>query len=92
MSILCSIRFATVLSMALALSAPVFPQHPEKLNDPGPERTPEGNRKWGVKPIYHSMRRWLFPYVQSRALPGDFHSITYLFVDYKCRLPRGMAC
>ena len=71
----------------LTLPVPVFPQYPDKLNDPGPERPPEGNRKWGMKPIYRAMRGWLFPYVRSRVLPGDFHPITsYLFVEYKCNL------
>jgi hypothetical protein len=28
----------------VTLPVPVFPQYPEKLNDPGPERPPEGNR------------------------------------------------
>jgi pyruvate-formate lyase-activating enzyme len=33
------------------------------------------------------MRGWLFPYVRSRVLPGDFHPITaYLFVEYKCNI------
>ena len=33
------------------------------------------------------MRGWLFPYIRSRVLPGDFHPITsYLFVEYKCNL------
>jgi hypothetical protein len=28
------------------------------------------------------MRGWLFPYIRSRVLPGDFHPITaYLFTD-----------
>jgi sulfatase maturation enzyme AslB (radical SAM superfamily) len=41
----------------------------------------------GVKPIYRAMRGWLFPYVRSRVLPGDFHPITsYLFVESKCNL------
>src|SRR5580700_1325428 len=40
----------------LTLPVPVFPQYPEKLNDPGPERAPEGNRKWGMKPICRAMR------------------------------------
>jgi MoaA/NifB/PqqE/SkfB family radical SAM enzyme len=71
----------------LTLPQPVFPQYPEKLNDPGPERAPEGNRKWGMKPIYRAMRGWLTPYIRSRVLPGDFHPITsYLFVEYKCNL------
>jgi MoaA/NifB/PqqE/SkfB family radical SAM enzyme len=71
----------------LTLPTPVFPQYAHKLNDPGPERPPEGNRKWGVRPIYRSMRGWLLPYMRSRVLPGDFHPITsYLFVEYKCNL------
>src|SRR5246127_5626015 len=71
----------------LTLPTPVFPQYPEKLNDPGPERPHEGNRNWGLHPIYRAMRGWLYPYVRSRVLPGDFHPITsYLFVEYKCNL------
>jgi MoaA/NifB/PqqE/SkfB family radical SAM enzyme len=71
----------------LTLPNPVFPQHPEKLYDPGPQNAPAGNRKWGVRPIYRAMRGWLAPYIRSRILPGDFHPITsYLFVEYKCNL------
>ena len=34
-----------------------------------------------------SMRGWLFPYVRSRVLPGEFHPIiAYLFLEYKCNL------
>ena len=30
------------------------------------------------------MRGWLFPYVRSRVLSGEFHPITaYLFLEYK---------
>ena len=33
------------------------------------------------------MRSWLFPYLRSRVLPGDFHPIiAYLFTEYKCNL------
>ena len=33
------------------------------------------------------MRGWLFPFVRSRILPGDFHPIiAYLFTEYKCNL------
>jgi len=33
------------------------------------------------------MRGWLFPYVKSRVLPGDFHPIiAYLFTEWKCNL------
>ena len=73
-------------AMGLTLPEPVFPQHPELLNDPGPDRPPE-KRQWNPKQIYHTMQGWLFPYVRSRVLPGDLHPITsYLFVEYKCNL------
>ena len=71
----------------LTLPVPVFPQYPEKLNDPGPQYPPKGNRNWGARPIDRAMRGWLYPYVRSRVLPGDFHPITsYLFVEYQCNL------
>ncbi len=70
----------------LTLPEPIFPQFPERLNDPGPETPPE-RRKWGGKDLYRATRGWLFPYVRSRVLPGEFHPITaYLFVEYKCNL------
>jgi MoaA/NifB/PqqE/SkfB family radical SAM enzyme len=70
----------------LTLPEPVFPRHPERLNDPGAEAPPE-RRKWGLKDVYRSSRGWLLPYVRSRILPGEFHPITaYLFVEYKCNL------
>jgi MoaA/NifB/PqqE/SkfB family radical SAM enzyme len=70
----------------LALPEPQFPQYPELLSDPGPERPPE-KRQWASKEIYRKMRGWLFPYIRSRVLPGEFHPITaYLFVEYKCNL------
>jgi pyruvate-formate lyase-activating enzyme len=68
------------------LPEPVFPQYPEKLRDPGPETAPE-RRHWGREEIYRKMRGWLFPYIRSRVLPGDFHPITsYLFLEYKCNV------
>ena len=70
----------------LTLPEPVFPQYPEKLSDPGPVTIPE-KRDWTMPQVYRKMRGWLFPYIRSRALPGDFHPITsYLFVEYKCNL------
>ncbi|MGD1210504.1 MAG: radical SAM protein [Candidatus Acidiferrales bacterium] len=70
----------------LTLPQPVFPQYPELLNDPGPE-APLEKRRWGGREIYRKMRGWLFPYIRSRVLPGEFHPITaYLFVEYKCNL------
>ena len=33
------------------------------------------------------MRGWLFPYMRSRVMPGDFHPIiAYLFTEWKCNL------
>jgi hypothetical protein len=76
----------TAESKGLPLPSPVFPQFPERINDPGPEVPPE-KRKWGFKDIYRTSRGWLFPYVRSRVLPGEFHPITaYLFIEYKCNL------
>jgi hypothetical protein len=68
------------------LPEPVFPQYPELLQDPGPDVPPE-KRQWTRQQIYRKMRGWLFPYIRSRLLPGNFHPITaYLFVEYKCNL------
>src|SRR5260221_12266167 len=73
-------------AMGLTLPEPVFPQFPDRLNDPGPDMPPE-KRKWGPKDVYRYSRGWLAPYVRSRVLPGEFHPITaYLFVEYKCNL------
>jgi hypothetical protein len=68
-------------SRGLTLPVPVYPQHPERLDDPGPDTPPE-RRKWGVRDIYRTSRGWLYPYVRSRAMPGQFHPITaYLFIE-----------
>ena len=70
---------------------PVFPQYPEYLDDPSgsPDEphVPPAKRLWKAAHIYRAMRGWLFPYVKSRVLPGDFHPIiAYLFTEYKCNL------
>lgn len=68
------------------LPEPIYPRFPEKLSDPGPDVPPE-HRDWTWPQVYHKMRGWLFPYVRSRVLPGEFHPIVaYLFVEYKCNL------
>jgi len=68
------------VSKGMTLPEPVFPRYPEKLSDPGPSVIPE-NRDWRWPEVYRKMRGWLFPYIRSRVLPGDFHPITsYLFV------------
>jgi MoaA/NifB/PqqE/SkfB family radical SAM enzyme len=70
----------------LTLPEPVFPQHPELLDDPGPESPPD-QRQWSRSDILRKIRGWLVPYLKSRFLPGDFHPITaYLFTEYKCNL------
>jgi MoaA/NifB/PqqE/SkfB family radical SAM enzyme len=70
----------------MSLPDPIYPRFPEKLSDPGPETPPE-SRNWTLAQAYHKMRGWLFPYVRSRVLPGEFHPIiAYLFVEYKCNL------
>ena len=64
----------------------VYPLHPERVNDSGPELIPE-KRNWTIPQVYGKMRGWLFPYIRSRVMPGDFHPITaYLFLEYKCNL------
>ena len=68
------------------LPDPVYPQHPELLNVPDPDVFPD-KRQWTAPFVYRAMRGWLFPYVRSRVLPGDFHPIiAYLFTEWKCNL------
>ncbi len=68
------------------LPEPVYPQHPELADLPDIEEIPE-KRSWNAPMIYRAMRGWLFPYVRSRVLPGDFHPIiAYLFTEWKCNL------
>lgn len=70
----------------MTLPEPLFPRHPHLLQQDGPEVLPE-KRHWTRQQTYRTMRGWLFPYLRSRVLPGDFHPITaYLFVEYKCNL------
>ena len=69
-----------------ALPDPVYPQHPELQNIPDPTVFPD-KREWTVPLVYRAMRGWLFPYIRSRTLPGDFHPmIAYLFTEWKCNL------
>src|SRR5882724_9281943 len=44
-------------------------------------------RRWAAPDILRTMNGWLFPYLKSRVLPGDFHPIiAYLFTEWKCNL------
>jgi MoaA/NifB/PqqE/SkfB family radical SAM enzyme len=48
---------------------------------------PPARRHWTKPLIYRALRGWLFPYIESRLLPGEFHPIIcYLFTEYKCNL------
>lgn len=76
----------TLTPKGATLPEPVFPQHPEWLNDPGPEVFPE-KRCWDGERTRRSIRGWLVPYLRSRLLPGEFHPITaYFFTDFKCNV------
>lgn len=71
---------------------PVFPQHPELLTaddnyEENLQRALAGRREWTAPLVYRAMRGWMFPYVKSRVLPGQFHPIiAYLFTEWKCNL------
>jgi len=75
------------------LPEPEFPRHPELLTQnwlPADEHgspTDPYKRHWPPSLVYRGMRGWLFPYIKSRVLPGDFHPIiAYLFTEWKCNL------
>jgi MoaA/NifB/PqqE/SkfB family radical SAM enzyme len=77
----------------LTLPEPVFPQFPEKVGDvePDPKFLPrDGNPyRTRVTPamIRRALRGWLYPYLGSVVLPGDFHPIiAYLFTEWKCNI------
>jgi MoaA/NifB/PqqE/SkfB family radical SAM enzyme len=73
------------------LPEPVFPQYPKLLEESNKlidkPHVPPKTRRWTAPLIYRTMRGWLFPYIKSRILPGDFHPIiAYLFTEWKCNL------
>jgi MoaA/NifB/PqqE/SkfB family radical SAM enzyme len=76
----------------LNLPDPVFPRFPEKQGDvePDPKYLPgDGKYRTRVTPfiIRRALRGWLYPYIRSRVMPGDFHPmIAYLFTEWKCNL------
>ena len=76
-----------------SLPEPVFPQHPHLLTNeylPGDDHgspTDPYKRNWPASLVYRAMKGWMFPYLKSRVLPGDFHPIiAYLFTEWKCNL------
>ncbi len=76
------------------LPDPVFPQHPELLGEDDEAEIAErqrlareGRRRWTPPQVVRAMRGFLFPYIKSRVLPGEFHPIiAYLFTEWKCNL------
>lgn len=74
------------------LPEPAFPHFPEILRTREADlvetpNVPPEKRHWSPGMVYKTMRGWLFPYVRSRVLPGDFHPIiAYLFTEWKCNL------
>jgi len=74
------------------LPEPVFPQHPRLMaQDDNYEKmlalARVNKRPWKSDKIYRAMKGWLFPYMKSRVLPGQFHPvIAYLFTEWKCNL------
>ncbi|MGA3235046.1 MAG: radical SAM protein [Bryobacteraceae bacterium] len=70
----------------MTLPEPEFPSRPHLANLADPEAIPD-KRSWTAPYVYRAMRGWLFPYVRSRVMPGDFHPIiAYLFTEWKCNL------
>ena len=70
----------------LELPEAVYPCRPELQNLADPDAFPD-KRKWTAPLVYRAMRGWLFPYIRSRVMPGDFHPIiAYLFTEWKCNL------
>jgi MoaA/NifB/PqqE/SkfB family radical SAM enzyme len=75
------------------LPVPVFPQHPKWQGDVEPKfkyLPDSGNpyrRRINLFILRRALRGWLYPYLRSRLVPGDFNPIiSYLFTEYKCNL------
>jgi MoaA/NifB/PqqE/SkfB family radical SAM enzyme len=77
----------------LSLPDPPFPQFPEKVGDvdPDPKYLPKDGNPYRTRVtptmIRRALRGWLYPYLRSLVLPGDFHPIiAYLFTEWKCNI------
>jgi MoaA/NifB/PqqE/SkfB family radical SAM enzyme len=75
------------------LPTPIFPSQPKLLTDEWLRQDEHGTptdpykRHWPPSLVYRAMQGWLFPYIKSRVLPGEFHPIiAYLFTEWKCNL------
>lgn len=80
-------------SATVSLPEPVFPRFPSLLGDiePDPKFLPTNGDHYRTRITPFMLRRafrgWLYPYIRSRLLPGEFHPIiSYLFTEWKCNL------
>ena len=80
-------------SAAVSLPEPVFPQFPSFVGDIEPDLKflPSNGNYYRTRITPFMLRRafrgWLYPYIRSRLLPGEFHPIiSYLFTEWKCNL------
>lgn len=76
-----------------SLPEAVFPRFPEKAGDvePDPKLLPAHGNPYRTrvtgKMVRRALRGWLYPYLRSRVVPGNFHPIiAYLFTEWKCNL------
>ncbi len=82
------------LSEPRTLPEPDYPQYPEKCGvvNLDPRFIPrEGESPYRTRVsapvIRRALRGWLYPYIRSLVMPGEFHPIiAYLFTEYKCNL------
>jgi MoaA/NifB/PqqE/SkfB family radical SAM enzyme len=75
------------------LPAARFPKFPDRLGDVEPDAKylpKDGNpyrKRVTAAMVRRALRGWLYPYVRSRVMPGEFHPIiAYLFTEWKCNL------
>jgi len=94
-SLMVGIRQAALLPQGemRPLPEPVFPRYPEKVGDVEPDAKylPKNGNPYRTRVtsamVRRVMRGWLYPYLWSRVLPGEFHPIiAYLFTEWKCNL------
>ncbi len=86
-------EFRLVDKESSALPEPIYPQYPELVGnlEPDPKFLPSADKPYRTRITPFMLRRafrgWLYPYVRSRVMPGDFHPIiAYLFTEWKCNL------
>jgi MoaA/NifB/PqqE/SkfB family radical SAM enzyme len=77
----------------VTLPEPVFPMSPKFAGDvePDPRFLPQGENPYRTRVapamVRRALRGWLYPYIRSRLMPGNFQPIiAYLFTEWKCNL------